>query len=413
MTIHFVGDTPSYRVDAADILEAAQSAAEHFGDGMRADSLDAQACHSARRMFRRTVDRIALDIHRNEVDHKGRALPIPSESRCDAVAVALARAAGYSVDADGVTHDSFRADASSYLTRELTDRNGVLHRPRPRKRAFVDALPTRTVDPAMQLFETAYVEEEGEATLLTPGTTQIGRVDAKVGEKERRLATIGTVVEIGWMEALHGTRSSINKAALKAASAARLLMRKHEDFCISGIPGISDVWSLQNIPYLGKIKSSVDYSAGPSLSDIYTDMVSMINKLQQAHEERNSDGPNTLFIASDWARALTPANNFSAGGSMTGVQLRQELASLFEGAGISQFISCPALNRWKGSATQSAAVLARLDGSEGLHKVVAMTPSPVRTHQTLISNQTLWAMRFGLLDSNDMTGTALLTAKTR
>lgn len=401
MTIQTPQRIESLGVSESSVCREIALARQHHGAGMRNDHVGA-AIDGARAQMRAHLHSIAT------VAHRVHDVEMPSQERLDSIASQLASALGYRCDDGEWRHESIRQDASSFFRDELTDRNGLLHRPRQRARALSEVLPSRSVSAYAERYESRFMSIEGSVTHYKPGTTKVATVHSGVAATKRDIHTFVTSTQSDWLAAMQGSQSSVDKIANDAVAVREVFADFLEGLLVNGIGSQMALWGLADLPVL-RLPMGQDYSGAVTMSQAFADFAAQIDAVLEAHDERG-DSPDTIVMSPRLARKLTPLNNISDGGDMTGSDLRAKLANLFDGSGITRWISAPSLRNFGGASGTDAAILCRLDGERGLHQVPAMTPTAVRSVQSLTGQQTLWAMRHGGVDINDATACAILTA---
>lgn len=374
------------------------------GADLRTDSADGgTAIAGARAQVRGYLDSVnsyAARLH----GHKP-----ASQERLDSLGRTLAEGLGYSHEDGDWRHDSIRTDSASFFRDEMTDRNGELLRPRQQQRVLSTLIPTRSVNAYAERFESRFLAHEGSVSLYRPGTTKVATVGHRVGSKRRDIHTFVTSTQTDWLAALQGSQSSVDHVAEDAYAVREVFADFHEELLVNGIGDQVSLWGLADLP-MQRFIFAEDYEDGTAtIKATYEAFISLLTKISEVHGFRGTP-PDTLIIGPRFANALLPLNAIGSGGDMTASDLRMKLATLFDNGGIRRWIVAPSLAAFGGDPTQDAAILCRFDGQRGLHQIMAMTPAPVRSVESLTGSQTLWAMRHGGLDEGDATATALILA---
>lgn len=352
-----------------------------------------------------------------DLDRVGRASgrgPV-SAARLDAVKEAVAVSLGWEHKDGKWTH---RADSSSHFPGELVDRGGEIIRSPQTPHAFVDALPQRNVNPAMELYQTRGIKYEGTASIKKPGDNTPPLVNYRAGATEGKMHTFWTSVVLPWEAAAYGVASDVDAVAESAEAAQRALFDQLESALLFGVAGV-DFKSLKELQ-VNHTTSTVNYLSG-SIADIYADQQSWIQGIHSASDRRGMR-PNTLFISGDLADQMRKKSNLAAGGSYTGSELFAALAQsgeasigmAYRAVGISRIVEIPGLDDWyKKGATYSGALAFNASAQGGLRKVVGLMPAPVRSVETIEGTQTVWVMRSGGLECADATNAGTFEAVAR
>lgn len=402
------------------IRAAVLRAEGNHGSAIRADSRYSPPAVAAQRaMLRQTALEAAIWAHRV----KGR--PEVPMQRVDAIVRAQAEALGLREQDGRIDGIEARTD-SMYLPGELIARDQSPHRVRDQRRAVQESVQSRTIDAGAAVYQSAVISYEGEAGLYKPGDTDIHNASHGVGADTRQVYSIVVKTQMDWEQALYGGNSSINQAAEDAESAGRALRRSWERFLVTGKPGtdLRSLFGAQKLPGVAVHHSTVDYSASATtLGAIYADLQAFARKIQEAHDYR---GPvlDTLMIAPHITARIAERSNIDAGGNLTGAELLAQitaqdrtLAATLGSMGVTGVIPAPSIGRVagaSGSGTKHAgAVLFERGAMEGLRRVLALAPSPVRTADELTGQATLWALRTGGLECPDATAAGVGTFKVR
>ena len=401
MTLHALNGANIHNVSVESIITEVSLSGANYGSSFRSDSDGSSSISGGRAQFRAYLDTV------NQMTARNHGVKPASRERMDSILNRLAPRAGYGFRSDsGWTHNSLRSDSTSVFRDELTDRSGILHRPRQRKRALTELLPVRSVDPYAERFESRRLAIEGSVVSHKAGSTLVGNASSSVKSKKRDIHTFVTSTAMDWLGMLQGSRTSLDQAANDTYAVQELFADFLESLLVKGVGDAASLWGLKDIP-APRLGLSGDYTTTVDMQTVYNDFSQLIGRVQEVNEDRG-DPCNTLILGSRLGRRMIPTSNITAGGSLVGTDLRRLLGNLFDSSGIERIVMAPALKNYKGNVKNDAAVICRLDGEAGLHMVSAMTQAPVRSASTLAGEQTLWAMRTGGLDINDATACAVI-----
>lgn len=390
------------------------------GDSIRADERRSPSAVAGQRaLIRAVVINTALSMERL------RGRDRVDEDRIIAVAGTMADALGLRARdgrIDGM--EGVRADAY-YLPGEGIERDSNPIRLKDQRRAVQESIGSRNIAPGAQLYESNSIGFEGSADVYVPGATKISSADYNVGGSKRQVYTLVTTTQMDWEQVLYGVSSSINQAGEKAEAADRALRRAFESVLVKGAAG-TDLKGLfgANRVQMVAYHSALDYSlAATDLGDIYADMLTAAQKIQEGNDDRGGVA-DTALISPTILRIIQRKSNIDVGGSLTGSELFMAMnaanagvGQAFKAMGITRVVSAPSLNSVFGAANDETdrAGMALYEGgnADSLRRVLALAPSPVRTAEELMGQRTLWALRTGGLECPDATGAGIATFKVR
>lgn len=321
------------------------------------------------------------------------------------VANAISFGLGYQNTSGVVTHplvqaDSFwAANTVTYATRPLIEA--------PWQAEMLRAsIPVQNVPDWAEYVDLQGVDYEGSIGVYQPGMTEVPKATPAYSGKQQRMFSFVCYTDVPWVTALQSNApGAMDVIAQSAEAARRFIQLGMENLYANGLAGI-DFVGLNNLT-VSRTTSDLNYSlSGSTLGDIATDMAQAVNAVRIANDYRGM-GPNVALIGPRLASLLRAKNNLNAGGIYaSGLEaVMQVLAA----EGITRVIVAPSLQGSDVGANFDRILFMRDDS--GLQQLIGMAPAPIKTVQTLTSEQTLWAVRLGGLAAIDATGVGIFNVQ--
>jgi len=354
---------------------------------------------------------------RNFADSKAAALvgndrldaDVSDDAKLDVIA-AIAQGLHLENRNDTIEDLGLRNDASYLFPGDGIGSTSSIIRPAEKNRALLASLSSRSIPANEKLFQNRWAGYEGSADVYREGMTSFPQAGANTAAQWKQTTVIVTTTHTPWKLALEGNLGGLNQVTEDAEAARRVLLDYLENALVQGIPGVADWNGAKDVP-APIYASTVDYSTVTNMDTVYADLIAMVQMVETANEFRGQ-GPSFILMGTRWIQRVQRLSNMNAGGASLGAQL---LAMALEQAGVTGIIKAPSLTGQGpngADANYDMAILWRPD-PDGLRWINAMSPSPVRTVETIGGSTTLWAMAGGGLEAPRADSVGIAYAKVK